>query len=80
MTDTAAIHYRRLSCSPCFERTCPLKPPAEAMARLVAFNLRYTARHANPAALKDALADGIRSFETQARQRSLPNEQIVAGP
>lgn len=34
MTDTAAIHYRRLSCSPCFERHCPLKPPAEAMACL----------------------------------------------
>lgn len=25
MTEQAAIHYRRLSCSPCFERTCPLK-------------------------------------------------------
>jgi heptosyltransferase-2 len=24
MTDTAAIHYRRLPCSPCFERNCPL--------------------------------------------------------
>uniref|UniRef100_UPI0025E5A83E lipopolysaccharide heptosyltransferase II n=1 Tax=uncultured Nevskia sp. TaxID=228950 RepID=UPI0025E5A83E len=34
MTTHAAIHYRRLACSPCFERTCPLKPPAEPMACL----------------------------------------------
>ncbi|WP_022977656.1 lipopolysaccharide heptosyltransferase II [Nevskia ramosa] len=34
MTTHAAIHYRRLSCSPCFERNCPLKPPAEPMACL----------------------------------------------
>ena len=44
-----------------------------------AVRLRATARHANPAGLKDALADGIRKFETQARQQNLPNEQIVAG-
>lgn len=25
MTETATIHYRRLACSPCFERACPLK-------------------------------------------------------
>jgi heptosyltransferase-2 len=24
LTDKATIHYRRLECSPCFERTCPL--------------------------------------------------------
>ena len=29
MTETRAIHYRRLACSPCFERQCPLKNPAE---------------------------------------------------
>lgn len=44
-----------------------------------AVRLRYTARHANPAALKDALADGLRTFENQARQHGLPNEQIIAG-
>jgi len=43
-----------------------------------AVRLRATARHANPAGLKDALADGIRKFEAQARNQSLPNEQIVA--
>lgn len=40
--------------------------------------LRHTARHPNPAGLKDALAEGIRKFEAQARQQGLPNEQIVA--
>src|SRR5262249_20142382 len=43
-----------------------------------AVRLRATARHANPAGLKDALADGIRKFEAQTRQQGLPNEQIVA--
>ncbi|MEO7152959.1 MAG: type VI secretion system protein TssL, long form, partial [Burkholderiaceae bacterium] len=33
----------------------------------------------NPAGLKDALADGIRKFEAQARADGLPNEQVVAG-
>ena len=44
-----------------------------------AVRLRATARHSNPVGLKDALADGIRKFEAQARNQSLPNEQIVAG-
>jgi len=44
-----------------------------------AVRLRATARHANPVGLKDALADGIRKFEAQARNQGLPNEQIVAG-
>ncbi|MBV8503106.1 MAG: DotU family type VI secretion system protein [Paucibacter sp.] len=43
-----------------------------------AVRLRATARHANPAGLKDALADGVRKFEAQARQQGIPNEQIVA--
>ena len=25
MTEQSVIHYRRLACSPCFERQCPLK-------------------------------------------------------
>lgn len=56
----------------------PLVAAAQPLL-LAAVRLRYTARHANPAALKDALADGMRNFETQARQRNLPNEQIIAG-
>lgn len=40
--------------------------------------LRHTASHPNPSGLKEALADGIRKFEAQARQQGLPNEQIVA--
>jgi type VI secretion system protein ImpK len=32
----------------------------------------------NPAGLKDALADGIRKFEQQARAEGLPNEQVIA--
>ena len=35
-------------------------------------------QHANPAGLKDALADGIRKFEQQARAEGLPNEQVIA--
>jgi type VI protein secretion system component VasF len=41
--------------------------------------VRTTARHPNPAGLKDALADGVRKFEAQARAQGLPNEQVVAG-
>ena len=44
-----------------------------------AVRLRFTARHQNPAGLKDALADGIRKFEGQGRQQNLPNEQVIAG-
>ena len=31
MTEHAVIHYRRLSCSPCFERTCPLQQAERQM-------------------------------------------------
>jgi type VI secretion system protein ImpK len=41
--------------------------------------VRETARHPNPAALRDALAEGVRKFEAHARAQGLPNEQVVAG-
>ncbi|MEO8079519.1 MAG: DotU family type VI secretion system protein [Caldimonas sp.] len=41
--------------------------------------VRHTPRHPNPAGLRDALAEGIRKFESQARAQGLPNEQVVAG-
>ena len=41
--------------------------------------VRHSARHANPAGLRDALADGLRKFEAQARAQGLPNEQVIAG-
>jgi type VI secretion system protein ImpK len=41
--------------------------------------VRHTARHPNPAGLRDALTEGIRKFESQARAQGLPNEQVVAG-
>ena len=41
--------------------------------------VRHTARHPNPAGLRDALSEGIRKFESQARAQGLPNEQVVAG-
>lgn len=51
-----------------------------AMPLLVAApRLRHTARHPNPGALRDALAEGIRKFESQARAQGLPNEQVIAG-
>ncbi len=40
--------------------------------------VRHTARHPNPTGLRDALAEGIRKFETQARAQGLPNEQVIA--
>jgi len=41
--------------------------------------VRHSAQHPNPAGLKEALAEGIRSFEAQARSQGLPNEQVIAG-
>jgi len=53
---------------------------AAAVPLLVAApRVRNTARHPNPAALKESLAEGIRKFEAQARSQGLPNEQVVAG-
>ncbi|WP_077037801.1 DotU family type VI secretion system protein [Pelomonas sp. KK5] len=53
---------------------------AAAMPLLAAApRVRTTARHANPAGLKEALSEGIRKFENQARTQGLPNEQVIAG-
>jgi type VI secretion system protein ImpK len=53
---------------------------AAAVPLLVAApRVRNTARHPNPAALKESLAEGIRKFEAQARSQGIPNEQVVAG-
>lgn len=41
--------------------------------------IRHTARHPNPAALRESLAEGIRKFEAQVRTSGLPNEQVIAG-
>jgi type VI secretion system protein ImpK len=35
-------------------------------------------QHPNPAGLKDALSEGIKKFEGQARADGIPNEQIIA--
>ena len=58
-----------------------INPLVAAAAPLLAAGprVRTTARHPNPAGLKDAIADGIRKFEAQARAQGLPNEQVVAG-
>lgn len=57
-----------------------LNPLVSAAAPLLnaAPRIRAMAQHANPAGLKDALAEGLRKFEAQARQRGLPNEQVIA--
>lgn len=43
-----------------------------------AARIRHMVQHPNPAALKDALVQGLQQFEVQARSQSLPPEQIVA--
>lgn len=53
---------------------------AAAMPLLVAApRIRHTARHSNPAVLRDSLGEGIRKFEAQARLQGIPNEQVIAG-
>lgn len=61
--------------------TASLNPLVSAAAPLLnaAPRIRSTAQHANPVGLRDALAEGIRKFEQQARAQGLPNEQVVAG-
>jgi type VI secretion system protein ImpK len=58
-----------------------LNPLVSAAMPLLAAapRVRHTARHPNPGALKEALADGIRKFEAQARAQGVPNEQVIAG-
>jgi type VI secretion system protein ImpK len=58
-----------------------VNPLVAAAAPLLAAGprVRTTARHPNPAGLKDALAEGVRKFEAQARAQGLPNEQVIAG-
>jgi type VI secretion system protein ImpK len=58
-----------------------LNPLVNAALPLLAAapRLRQTARHPNPAGLREALAEGLRKFESQARAQGLPNEQVVAG-
>jgi len=60
--------------------TASLNPLVSAAAPLLAAapRVRTTARHPNPAGLKEALAEGIRKFEAQARAQGLPNEQVIA--
>lgn len=58
-----------------------LNPLVNAALPLLAAapRVRHTARHPNPAGLRDALAEGIQKFEAQARAQGLPNEQVIAG-
>jgi type VI secretion system protein ImpK len=58
-----------------------LNPLVNAAMPLLAAapRVRHTARHPNPGGLREALAEGIRKFEAQARKQGLPNEQVVAG-
>ena len=58
-----------------------LNPLVSAAMPLLAAapRVRHTARHSNPAALRDALSEGVRKFEAQARAQGLPNDQVVAG-
>ena len=57
-----------------------LNPLVQAAAPLLAAapRLRALARHPNPAALRDSLAESVRRFEAGARAQGLPNEQVVA--
>ncbi len=61
--------------------TASMNPLVAAAGPLLsaAPRIRAMASHANPAGLKDALADGVRKFEAQARAEGLPNEQVIAG-
>lgn len=57
-----------------------LNPLVQAAAPLLsaAPRLRATLRHPNPAALREQLVESVKRFESVARARGLPNEQVVA--
>lgn len=61
--------------------TASLNPLVAAAMPLLsaAPRVRHSAQHPNPAGLKQALAEGIQTFESQARSQGLPNEQVIAG-
>lgn len=56
-------------------------PLLQAAAPLLgtAARLRSMPQHPNPAALRAALAEGIKQFEATTRAQGLPNEQVIAG-
>jgi type VI secretion system protein ImpK len=58
-----------------------LNPLVSAASPLLsaAPRIRAMSQHANPASLRDALSNGLRQFERQARADGLPHEQVVAG-
>mgnify|MGYP000473361529 CR=1 FL=1 len=60
--------------------TASLNPLVSAAMPLLttAPRIRHMVQHPNPAGLKDALSEGIRKFEGQARADGLSNEQIIA--
>jgi type VI secretion system protein ImpK len=45
---------------------------------MAATRLRTTAQHPNPAALRAALSETVKRFESNARAAGVPNEQVVA--
>jgi len=57
-----------------------LNPLVQCAAPLLAAapRLRATPRHANPAALREQLAESVRRFEAGARAQGLPNDQVIA--
>ena len=57
-----------------------LNPLVQAAAPLLsaAPRLRAMARHPNPSALRESLAESVRRFEASARAQGLPNDQVIA--
>ncbi len=62
------------------QKYASLNPLVQAAAPLLAAapRLRAMARHANPQALRDSLAESVKRFEASARALNLPNEQVIA--